>query len=784
MKLKLSISNIVLAILLGASVFAYSQEVPDSLAKGAIVKLYECKATSATKVSEVVPGALAKTYQSEYLGVAIWRSSYAFVPNQGTPYYLEISAYIFVKAKSTYIFKLQSHEASEFYLNGKKMAEKNGYSALTEVDVEVELPKGFHRVLLKAYNNNRSSEREISLAWNGGTNNAESFDWIPTNQVFSNKKALEAADKIELEYITDKYMEKVNEGPSAKNSVHPSYTLTNLFSDAEFAPRVGGMDFFSNGDLAICTWDSLGSVYVLKNAAKAKAFPELKPIRVAWGLSEPLGLKVVNDKIYVLQKHELTRLDDTDGDGLVDEYTTICNKWGAIGNFHEFAFGLVYKEGYFYATLSIAINPGGKSTIPQNKDRGKCVKMGLDGSIEAIASGLRTPNGIGLGVDDAIFVADNQGDWLPACKILHIQKDDFFGSYSVDLYNVGKLLEKPPVVWLPQGEIGNSASQPGLMIDQGPFRGQMIHGDVTHGGLKRVFVEKIDGNYQGIVFPFCQGFSAGVNRFAWGPDTALYVGGVGSTGNWGQFGKNWYGLQKIKYNGKSTFELLAVRSMENGFELEFTEPVDPKTASSAASYTLEQWRYVPTMAYGGPKVDKQAVPILSVSVSPEGKKVFLETSNHKISYVVAIDAAGVRSKFGKEPWVSKGWYTLNAIGNAKGKVTGAKLATTTKPAAAPKPAGATPPKEPSDKEVLALGDKLADKSGCYQCHHMTNQVLGPSFKMVNKKYSNDPATLAKLVEKVYKGGSGVWGEQAMGANTHLDKSDIKLLVRWILLQPE
>ena len=84
---------------------------------------------------------------------------------------------------------------------------------------------------------------------------------------------------------------------------------------------------------------------------------------------------------------------------------------------------LVYKDGYFYATLATGILPGGASMKPQIPDRGKVVKISKeDGSVEFLAHGLRTPNGIGIGVDGEIFVADNQGDWLPSSKVVHIKK--------------------------------------------------------------------------------------------------------------------------------------------------------------------------------------------------------------------------------------------------------------------------------------------------------------------------------------------------------------------------
>ena len=36
----------------------------------------------------------------------------------------------------------------------------------------------------------------------------------------------------------------------------------------------------------------------------------------------------------------------------------------------------------------------------------------------------------------------------------------------------------------------------------------------------------------GVCFRFIQGLEAGVNRMVWEPDSALYIGGIGSGGNW------------------------------------------------------------------------------------------------------------------------------------------------------------------------------------------------------------------------------------------------------------
>ncbi len=751
--------------------------IPDSLISGLILKCWKVTDPKIKTVKNPALGELVTTLRTEQAGVANWKENYSFTPESG-PFFITMEGYLDIVQTRSYIFKLQGIDGSELYIDDKLVCSNDGVrSIFKEIDAEIYLEKGLHKILIKAFNLNiDASNKETSLAWNKYGN--ENFDWVDEKFFYCSKLSNKNL-KLNVAFPSEKPKEDVNE-ISYANSIHPSYNLTSLLLN-EQKLAVGGMDFMSDGSLIVSTWDSLGQVFRIKNVLQnSKNKPEIK--RIALGLAEPLGVKVVNDKIYVLQKQELTELIDSDGDEIIDEYKTICNAWGATGNFHEFAFGLVYKEGYFYAALATAINPGGKSTIPQNKDRGKAIKIGLDGSYEVVASGLRTPNGVGIGVDNEIFIADNQGDWLPSCKIVHLTKDAFFGSYSVDLLKIGSLSEKPPVVWLPQGEIGNSASQPAILND-GIYKGQMIHGDVTHGGLKRVFVEKIAGNYQGIVFPFMQGFQAGVNRICWGPDSSLFVGGLGSNGNWAQTGKKWYGLEKIKYNKKITFEILAVRAKANGMEIEFTEPLAANSGNKPSDYEFSQWKYVPTMQYGGPKVDASMLDIISLSFSKDRKKVFVELDGMKAEYVVYVNLSkALVGKTAGKIWANKGWYTLNKIPIEKGIVTGLKLKTTTT-AKVVTPMAKPAIKEMSDKEILGIGAKLIDNSGCNQCHAPDKVVLGPSYKMINDKYNADPATIAKLTEKVYKGGSGVWGEQAMGANTHLEKSEIKKLVRYILALP-
>ncbi len=228
-----------------------------------------------------------------------------------------------------------------------------------------------------------------------------------------------------------------------------------------------------------------------------------------------------------------------------------------------------------------------------------------------------------------------------------------------------------PVVWLPQDDIGNSPTQPTVLND-GPYKNQLIHGDVCYGGLQRVFMEKIpssgkptagnDGDYQGCVFRFSQGFEGATHRLVWGPDGALYIGMIGNPGNWGQQGKLWYGLQRMKYNGQSVFEMLAVRAKTNGMEIEFTEPLPEGAGWDSYSYLVKEWWYKPTVNYGGPKMDEETMNVKSATVSADRKKVFLEIPGLKTQHVVYIQLRNLPlSELGHEIWTTEAWYTLNAI---------------------------------------------------------------------------------------------------------------------------
>lgn len=81
--------------------------------------------------------------------------------------------------------------------------------------------------------------------------------------------------------------------------------------------------------------------------------------------------------------------------------------------------------------------------------------------------------------------------------------------------------------------------------------------------------------------------------------------------------------------------------------------------------------------------------------------------------------------------------------------------------------------------VAQADEALAKAKNCMACHQVATKVVGPAYKDVAKKYAGDKAAEGKLVDKVMKGGSGVWGTMAMPAN-NVTKEEATKLVKWVL----
>ena len=170
------------------------------------------------------------------------------------------------------------------------------------------------------------------------------------------------------------------------DGVNPAYDLVNL-RPAGFEPKVTGLEWMGD-DLLVLTWGdddgdpssvtAAGEVWKLTGVKDADDPADVTPTKIAEGLREPMGIKVVDGDIYVSEKDRLSKLVDADANGTYEAKDTIAT-WPFDGNFHEFAFGLLYKDGFFYLNLSVSIDLGGATTVPQGSDdRGTHLKIAKD----------------------------------------------------------------------------------------------------------------------------------------------------------------------------------------------------------------------------------------------------------------------------------------------------------------------------------------------------------------------------------------------------------------------
>lgn len=433
----------------------------------------------------------------------------------------------------------------------------------------------------------------------------------------------------------------------------------------EIQLMVTGMDWLPTGDLAICTWS--GEIYVVENP--------LGPVRLATyrrfasGLNEAFGLMVIEGQIYVMQKSELTRVTDTDGNGEADLFETINDDWGYTGNYHAFAFGPVLdKNENLYVFLT---GQRGRWDVPYV---GWALKMDRDGlNLEGFCNGLRAPNGFGTyGPDGDVFIADNQGNWIGACRLNHLQAGRFYGFPSghpapKEEYSSPKS-PSPPAIWFPRKLSPSTSGLVTIEDDRfGPFNGQMLVGDFQNAVVMRVFLEEINGEWQGAVWPFAKGFYSGVNRLAMGSDGRLYAGGLKNR-SWAASAPKEFSLDRVSFKGKIPFEVKEARAVSDGFELVFTMPVDRESAADPENYFVSQYNYEYHQTYGSPEIDHDGkinsateIDVRRVSVSEDGMRVTLALDGWKTGFVTAVQLLDVESGDGDFIWHETFYYTLNQI---------------------------------------------------------------------------------------------------------------------------
>ena len=353
-----------------------------------------------------------------------------------------------------------------------------------------------------------------------------------------------------------------------------------------------GHDFFSNGDAAIST--SHGDVWVVSGIDDK--LQDLKWKRFASGLSSPLGLKIVNDVIHVTCHDQIARLHDMNQDGEADYIENFNSTLQVSRAHHRFTASLeTDSKGNFYFTKC--------SEEGETEQGGTMVRLSPDGEeFEIFATGLRNPNGMGIGPNDLITFGKQQGGWVPSSGIAIVRQGGFQG-YMPSHHRSSPPTEfDPPLCWIPHGVDNSSGGQAWAPADDcrwGPLAGQLLHFSYGKCSMFVVPFQKIGNTYQGAVVPLpgVAFQSSGMRGRFRKNDGQLYVCGLRG---WQTSAARSGAFHRVRYTGKPLRIATGYEVTPEGIRVTFDQALDSVAAVDLDSYQVQQWNYRWTDNYGSP----------------------------------------------------------------------------------------------------------------------------------------------------------------------------------------
>ena len=375
---------------------------------------------------------------------------------------------------------------------------------------------------------------------------------------------------------------------------------------------LGGHDFFSNGDAAVCTM--MGDVW--RVTGLDEKLEKVTWTRIATGLSQALGLAIHEDKIYVTCRDRIVRLDDLNEDGTIDYYANFCDDFQVSPGGHDFSVGLQRDgNGYFYFVSA-------KEGV---------VRISPDGSTaESLASGLRNSNGLGVTPnDDVVVVSTNQGDWTPASAVFEVRDGDFYGRRARE--------DGPPIApamcYLPRSYCNSTGGQTFVDSEKwGALDGKLLTFSFGAGIWQMILRDTSgeDQRTQGALVPLPGDFESGAHRGNFNPaDGHLYVSG---SDGWGNYAITDGSFARIRYLGDEHSHLpTGWTAHRNGLLIELTQSLDPASAQPE-NFFAQTWNYEYSDSYGSLEYSlaqpdlpgHDPLSIRSVHLLEGGKKLFVE----------------------------------------------------------------------------------------------------------------------------------------------------------------
>ncbi len=458
------------------------------------------------------------------------------------------------------------------------------------------------------------------------------------------------------------------------------YPVVNIPISKELVIEAGAFCILPDGRVAVGTRH--GEIHIIDGIDETR--PDPKFHLYATGMDEIFGLAHKDKAFYVTQSCELTKVTDTKNKGKADRFETISDAWG-YANYHEYAFGSKFdKLGNLFVALGLS-----ESYNSYALNRGFVMKVTPDGKTQAVASGLRSPGGIGFNEHGTLFYIESQGPWNCSCSLKAVSPKSFHGhpasfKWYQNAPEMGPvpempksgskvILEKervkqlvPYAVIFPYIRMGRSIT--GFTVDDskgkfGPFQGQMFLGDYTLSIIMRATTEQVNGVWQGACYPFREGLSTGILNVAFTPGGHLICGGTNR--GWPVRGIKPFALERLEWNGKMPFEIQQITIEPDGFKIGFTKPVDAAKGNDPKSYKIGTFTHPYHGAYGGPEVEQTKPEIKSVELSDDGKVAKVKLTKMTRGHVYDFDLGLLRSRDNEELLHKNAYYTVNEISTAK-----------------------------------------------------------------------------------------------------------------------
>ena len=537
-----------------------------------------------------------------------------------------------------------SASAASLLEPGPESVELLGYDRI-EQGARIRLRAHFKERTLDGSESIRLSRRKVirEIQWQGLPASASSFDLPPP--------VLPPAVKYPL--LPDP-------GPVGGSLERPGYRAI-----AYPRPRtITGEDLLMPGAIAVHPLDGRvfvasmknGEIFVLRDPADNGVGAHFD--NYAGGLfQETYSMLAEKDGLYVLHRRNLTRISETGG--VADRFDRVCALPHGIIDSYDYGYGLVRdKTGAFVYTFA----PYADRKLP---GAGSALRMVPGEKPEEIAFGFRNPLGWCTGPEGEIFYTDNQGEWVATNKLSHIVKGRYYGFPIAEKKEHETNPYCHPALWVPYSWARsiNGVAWNNTGDKFGPFAGQFFMAELMYGGaIIRGCLEKVNGEYQGACFPFWGKGLLGPLTLAFDPKGRLFVGGITEPGWMAQPDRG--ALFRIDYAGETPFEIQSIHVLPQGFRLNFTLPIEPKSSTAAAAYVIEHYRYEYTGAYGSPELESTLLSIDKIELAPDARSVDLHTGVLIKDRVYMINASGVKSAKGDMLVSPVGAYTLNEIPDA------------------------------------------------------------------------------------------------------------------------